>query len=420
MRILFVSLSPLRKEISIGNTFLNLFGDIEDVELASIYTRAGKFDSHISRGFCITEKMLVKNLLKKSPVGVRVEPEKEDVKNTEKEETAINFAKSKRWTVLFWIQNFIWRIGRWRSPELNSFIEEYNPDIVVSVLSNNSFLNRLILYVKSFSKAKLMLYAWDNNYSLKQFYLSPLRWIRHFINRVSMRKVVEKADLFYVISEIQKKDYEKIFKRECKILTKSADFDEEMSSKTEYNKPLQIVFTGNIGTNRWVSLSDIARTLEEINKDSVKAQLRIYTGTPLTDKMKKALNRGESSYVMGSVSADEIYNVQKDADILVHVEGKDLKNRLALRQSLSTKIVDYLKMARPILAYGPKEVASIDYFIRNDCAIVAEKEDELAELLSKAIEDKTYLELLSKKAYECGRKNHNKKDIDTMLLDDLK
>ena len=90
-----------------------------------------------------------------------------------------------------------------------------------------------------------------------------------------MRKVVEKADLFYVISEVQKIDYEKAFKKECKVLTKSADFSGEAPVKVHYNKPLQMVFTGNIRMNRWKSLANIANVLEKINKDSVKVQLRI-------------------------------------------------------------------------------------------------------------------------------------------------
>ena len=112
MKILFVSSSPLKKEISIGNTFINLFNGMEDVELASIYTRSGAPDKEISRAFCITEKMLIKNLLKKTPVGTSVESS--DVSSvaktqeTKKERGIINFMKSRRWTVFFWLQNFIW------------------------------------------------------------------------------------------------------------------------------------------------------------------------------------------------------------------------------------------------------------------------------------------------------------------------
>ena len=423
MKILFVSSSPLKKEISIGNTFINLFKDMEDVELASIYTRAGSPDKEISQAFCITEKMLIKNLIKKTPVGICVNPEEKEeapkVQNTKNEQGIINFIKNSRWTVFFWLQNFIWQIGRWKSPELKRFIEEYDPDIIFTVLSDSQFLNRLILYVTKVANKKLVLYAWDNNYSLKKFMLSPLRWINHFINRISMRKVAEKAELFYVISDVQKTDYEKAFKKECKVLTKSADFSTKVPKKTAYNKPLQLVYTGNIGLNRWKVLGEIASVLEKININGVKAQLRIYTGNSLTDKMNTALNRGDSSIVMGSVSADEVLKIQNDADMLVHVESKDLKNRLLVRQSFSTKIVDYLKAARPILAVGPKEVASIDYFLKNDCAIVADSESELHEKLVSVIEDRKTLDLLAEKAYECGKKNHDVSIINKMLRNDM-
>ncbi len=423
MKILFVSSSPLKKEISIGNTFINLFKDMEDVELASIYTRAGSPDKEISQAFCITEKMLIKNLIKNTPVGVRVEPDEKEktpkVQNTKNEQGIINFIKSRRWTVFFWLQDFIWQIGRWKSPELRTFLEEYNPDIIFTVLSDIPLLNRLILHITEMSNKKLVLYAWDNNYSLKQFMLSPLRWINHFINRKSMRKVVKKADLFYVISDVQKTDYEKSFKKECKVLTKSADFSDKAPIKTVYNKPLQLVYTGNIGMNRWRSLEEIATTLEKINQDEVKAQLRIYTGNVLTYKMYSALNKGNSSFVMGSVSAEEVLKIQNDADILVHVESKDLKNRLLVRQSFSTKIVDYLKSARPILAYGPKDIASIDYFVKNDCGIVASSSKELYGKLLSVVSESIMLDLFAEKAYECGREHHNNTEINAMLQSDL-
>lgn len=424
MKILFVSSSPLNKEISIGNTFINLFSDIENVELASIYTRAGAPDKEISQAFCITEKMLIKNLIKKTPVGVRVESKESNeppkVQNTKSEQGIIDFIKYQRWTVFFWLQDFIWRIGKWKSPQLKQFIEEYNPDIIFTVLSDSPFLNRFILHVTKVANKKLVLYAWDNNYSLKQFMLSPLRWVNHLINRISMRKVAKKADLFYVISDVQKTDYEKAFKKECKVLTKSADFSGEAPVKDEYNNPLQLVYTGNIGLNRWRSLGEIANVLEKINKDGVKAQLHIYTGNTLTEKMNKALNVGESSFVMGSVSSNEVLTIQKNADMLVHIEAKDLKNRLLVRQSFSTKIVDYLKSARPILAYGPKEVASINHLIKNDCSLVADTEQELYEKLIKIIDDKSALNDLSTKAFNCGKNNHDSSLINEMLINDFK
>lgn len=423
MKILFVSASPLKKELSIGNTFINLFKDMDDVELASVYTRAGSPDKEISQAFCITEKMLIRNLIKKTPVGIRVESvdnsEKSKVQSAKNEQKLLDFVKSRRWSVFFWIQDFIWKIGRWKSPELKSFVEEYNPDIVFTVLSSLPFLNRLILHITKITNKKLVLYAWDNNYSLKQVQVSPLFWIRHLNNRRVMRKVVKQTDLFYVISDVQKTDYEKAFNRECKILTKGADFSNNAPVKKEYNQPLQLVYTGNIGMNRWRSLGEIASALEKINENGVKAQLRIYTGNALDEKMNKVLNLGNSSFVMGSVTADEVLKIQDEADMLVHVESKDLKNKLLVRQSFSTKIVDYLKSARPILAYGPKDVASIHYFIKNKCGAVATKKEEIETELLKLYNNRELLKSYAEKGWESGKKHHHKPIMQNMVKQDL-
>lgn len=418
MRVLLVSKSPLRKEISSGNTFINTFESFENVELAAICTKSDIPDPKITKYYYVTEKILIKNILRKSAAGVVGNRQRE------KENVASCAPKKKmilpRWTVFFWIQDLLWKIGNWKTQELEKFVEEYNPDVIFSVLSNYSYLNNLILHVHALSNAKLVLYAWDNNYSLQQFILSPLRWIKHFIDRASMRKLASKTDLFYVISETQEKDYEKCFHKACTVLTKGADFSEPPEFKNQYKAPLQIVFTGNIALNRWKSLKLIADALDNINKDEIKAQLRIYTATPLTRKMKKALVRNESSFIMGSIPASEVARIQEKADILVHVEALDLKNKLTVRQSFSTKIVDYLKAARPILAVGPKDVASIDHLIRNDCAIVADNRRELEEKLRAVLSNESELNRIAQNAYECGRRHHNKQDIQTMLMNDLK
>lgn len=419
MRILLLSDEPIRKEFSAGNTFLNLFKDYDDIELANVCTRTGQPDAKISKCFCITEKMIIKGFLKNIPAGIEVglhQPSISPVKSTSKLKI---IAKKYRLTVFFWIQNLIWRLGNWKSKSYADFIKDFNPHIILTFLSNNVYLNKLVLHTNSLIDAKLVLYAWDNNYSLRQFYISPLRWIKLLIDRSSMRKVAKAADLLYVISNVQKDDYTKAFNKECKLLTKSADFTQKPNVKESYNKPLELVYTGNIALNRWKSLSHIANVLEKINASEIKAQLKIYTGTAVTKKMSKALNKGNSSFIMGSVSADKVKEIQENADMLVHVEALDLKNKLTVRQSFSTKIVDYLAAARPILAFGPKDVASVDHFVKNDCAIVADNEQELYNKLLEVIDNKIKLDELSVKAYECGKKHHNKLDVDNMLKADM-
>ena len=419
MKILFISMSPIQKGVSIGNTFLNVFEDFPDVQFFSVYTKNGYPDSSIERAFQITDKQLLKRLLHRTKTVGRTVPERDGQENAPAEDKMVTFARKKRYIPMFWAQSLLWLPPYWKSEALHTFLDEVQPDLLFTILSDSVPLNKLIWHIQGYLQKPLVVYAWDNNYTLQLGLTSPLVFLNRCINRHYMRKTVQKAEQLYVISEIQKQDYEKAFGVSCKILTKSADFSGEPPVKTQYNSPLQLVFTGNIGTNRWKSLAIIAEALEQINQNGVRAQLRIYTATPLTAKMEKALKKGDSSFIMGSVPANEVPKIQEAADILVHVEALDLKNRLAVRQSFSTKLVDYFKAARPILAVGLREVASIDHLIRDDCALTGETVEEVRSALESVFENRGKLDELSKKAYACGKRNHNTVTMHQMLQTDL-
>ncbi|MBQ8429665.1 MAG: hypothetical protein IJX30_06175 [Clostridia bacterium] len=416
MKILFISQSPINASVSIGNTFLNIFDGFENMEFGCLYTKSGLPDSRIQDAFRINEKMIIYALLGKA-VGERVNARYSGEQVIEGK--TVGFAKRKRWTIFFWLQNLIWRLPFWKSKRLKNFLDDYNPDIIFTVLSDSVPLNRIIRFVQSYTKKPLALYAWDDNYSVKTSGVSPLKKINRLISRSSMRKTVKKASQFYVISQIQKKEYEYWFQRDCKVLTKSEDFSMEPCFKENFGKPLRLVFTGNIGMNRWKSLGMIARALQRINTDEIKAQLYIYSGNTPTEEIKEALQIGKSSFFMGSIPADEVADLQNKADILVHVEGLDKKSQKEVHQSFSTKLVDYFKAARPILAVGPKNVASIEHLRENNCALLAETEEELIERLLVAINDHDKLQLLAKNAYECGKNNHDATVMKKMLEMDI-
>lgn len=421
MRILVLSSTPWTNDNSFGNSFGNIFEGIPDIEIANIYCKYGKPNTKlVSRFFQITEKSMFRNFKNpKIPSGQEVFMD-DSVPTDVVEPKSADLARKKRWVLMFWARDLIWKFGRWKSPELKSFIDDFKPDIIFQPIYYVSHMNRIADFIKKYTVVPMYGYISDDFYTLKQFSLSPLYWINRFICRAKVKKVIKQCEILYTISEIQRSEYEKIFKIPCKVLTKSANFEEPAQVKTEYNKPLQFVYTGNIGTKRWKSLAIIAEALKEINKNGVKAEMKIYTGTPITDEMKKALNIKNVSQIMGFVSASEISGIQSNADVLIHVESSSLKSRLRVMQSFSTKIVDYLKMARPILAVGPKEVASIEHLIRNDCAIVADNKDELIEKLNVILSDENNLTEIALKGYECGRKYHNKADFNKMLSEDLR
>ena len=418
MRLLVLSRSAWRNDNSTGRTLSDIMSAFPEAEIYGLSMREQVMQNSICKGnFIISEKQMIKHLLGKGQVGKR---ENIITNDTVSDEQSIYSNTKVKSNILLWfLRDWLWTIGAWRNKNLKNYIEEVNPDIIFSPIFPGCYPQKLLLYIKKISKAKVAVFHMDDNYTLKRYSWSPLFWIYRFWMRKWVKKSTNCADVVYVISELQKREYEKSFGRDCKLLTKAADFTIEPKIKTTYNKPLNLIYTGNIELNRWKSLSHIANVLEKVNANGTKAQLKIYSGNTLTEEMKSALNRGNSSFFMGSVSAGEVTKLQSEADMLVHVEALDLRNKLTVRQSFSTKIVDYLAAAKPILAFGPKDVASIEHLVRNDCAIVADCEEELYNKLCTAIDDKSKLEQLALKAFECGKKFHNKSEIDSMLKEDF-
>lgn len=418
MRILIVSNTAWNNSNSFGNSFSNIFEGIEDVEIANIFCRQEEPDNMVvSRYFQITEKNLIKNFFnRKKPSGreVRMETAQSMTSNDAK---TFNFARKKRWFIMFWARDLIWRIGRWKSKELIEFIDDFNPDLLFMPIYYSSYLNDIVAFVKKHTNKPMMGYISDDNYTLRQFSLSPFYWIDRLYKRQKVKKSVDLCDTLYVISDIQKKEYDKCFNKDCKILWKINDFV-NMPEYKEHKEPIKLVYTGNIGTGRYKQLSRIGKQLLEVNKDKKLMELDIYTQTPMSKSMQKALDL-PSINLKGGIPASEVDKVQNDADILVHVESFDLKNRFAVHQSFSTKIVDYLHKAKCILAVGPADVASIDYLKNNDAALVATDSEQLHNVISKVAYDTSILEKYGEKAWQCGKRNHQRTDIQAMLRDDF-
>ena len=418
MRVLVITRAPWRNDNNTGNTLTNFFGQAQDVEFWNLYFRDQSPQNDIAtKSFSISEAQLVRNLLRGTPVGRLVDAEK--AVESSHEETVYKQAKNISGTLLMLVREVLWKVSRWKSDNLKDFLGKEKIDIIYMPVFNCFYPHRVLQFVQEQTGAKIVLFHADDNYTLKQYSLSPLYWLYRLNLRKWVRRSVARSSLNYAISNMQKEEYEKSLNKPFKLLTKGADFEGTPPVKSHYNSPLQIVFTGNVGMNRWKSLSLIADALEEINKDGVLAQLRIYTATSITRKMHRALHRGESSYIMGKIPASEVSKIQENADMLVHVEAFDLKNKLSIRQSFSTKLVDYFAAARPVLAIGPKNVASIDHLIKNACAIVADSKEELTEKLQAVLGNKEALDRLAKQAYHCGRTHHNKEITQQMLMHDI-
>lgn len=422
MKVLVISRSAWRNDNSTGNTLSDFFSEFRDADFFNLCMREQPPQNGIAkRHFYISERQMIKRFLGKNIVVGLEHTSTGDLDSVGagSEKAMYDVAKKHPNMLLYILRELLWDIGGWKNENLERYIKEIAPDVIFFPTFGCYYPHKILQYLHTLTDARIALFHADDHYTLKQWSFSPLYWLYRFGLRKWMRRTAQIADVHYCISDVQKEDYEQALGCSCKVLTKFADFTGDPPLKETYGLPIQFVFTGNININRWKSLEMLANVLERINRDGVRAQLRIYTATPVTDSMKKALNVDGTSFLMGSVPSVEIPHIQAEADVLVHVEATDLRNRLLVRQSFSTKIVDYLKSARPIVAVGSKKVASIKHLMDHDAAIVADNEKELYDKLMQLIQNSDMLQTYALQAYSCGRKYHNKEQQKAMLEHDL-
>lgn len=419
MNVLTISNTPWSDDNSFGNSFSNIFAGIPNLKFANIYCRPGVPHNQLDMiYFQITEKSLLRNLKNKNcPSGKVIEPEKESSVEVEAL-SGFEQGRKMRWQIMFWARDLIWKLGRWCSPDLKKFIDDFQPDIIFQPVYYSSYITEIALFAKRYTGKPMLGYISDDCYTLHQFSLSPLYWIDRLHKRKKVKAVIEQCEVLYVISDIQKQEYEKLFTPPCKILTKCADFSQEAPEWTPPKDGIKMMFAGNIGTGRWQSLALISNAVERLTQEGHKIQFEIYTPTPLTEKMKTALHK-QGTTLHKPVPYDEILKLQKETDILVHAEGLSLKSRMQVHQSFSTKLVDFFAMGKCIFAIGTEDEASIAHLMANDAAVTAGSKEEAYQKLKELCANPEMMHRYGVNAYECGRKHHDRAYMQTMVAEDL-
>lgn len=211
----------------------------------------------------------------------------EDENDLELERFLKNYSVKCDLGIAPFIQEFLWGMGGWRNNGLQQYLHTVTPDIIFMPVFPRVYPHKVLKYIKERTKAKIVLYHADDTYTLRQCSINLLFWIYRFYLRKWVRNSVEISNLNYVISDIQKQEYEKCFHKKCKLLWKGAQFKNKPTITT-IGRSLKIVYTGNIGVGRYKQLALIGRAIAKLNKEKKRAELDVYTMSPMTRKMQKA------------------------------------------------------------------------------------------------------------------------------------
>ena len=417
LRILIVSNTPWDDSNSFGSSFSNIFGGNEHYSIANIYCQQGLPNTQVcSRFFQISERSILQSLrLKKHSSGREVF----NVPNVVNRDTVmLKNVTHIRWQIMLWLRDLIWMTGGWKSEALDRFIDDFDPDLIFQPVYFQPHMDRIGLYVRRRTGVPMVGYISDDNYTLRQFSLSPLFWIDRLIKRNYVKRTIDACRILYTITEKQRDEYNRLFGDKCKVLYKGGNFDAKVPNY-EPNNPVQLVYTGNLGAGRWETLAEIAACLTRINARGKQVRLSIYSQTDLPANALARLNIPHVSAFRGSIPASEVKNIQRSADILIHVESFQRSERYKARLSFSTKIVDYMESGRCILAVGWAETGGIEYLKQYDAAMIVTDKRQLEMSLECIIADHSLRGRYIANAYQCGIANHRYDRIRNDLYQDI-
>ena len=421
-KVLVVGINAWRED-GTAHTLMDIFRCWEPERVALVYTRADLPNTNVChRYFQISESQVLKSVLKP---WMKVGHEVENTPSKNNEEISTEHARyasahKKSSSLLPLLREMVWKFGHWKTHALRKFVEDFNPDIVFVPIYPTVYMGWIQKYIIKLTKKPTVCYLADDNYSFDSCN-GILDYLHRFWLRQQVGPLARGSKQMFVIVDKEKEDTDRRFGTDSVILTKSLDFTGKSYQPHNPNTPLKFIYTGSMIIGRDKTLAMLADAINKANEEenSIKAALYIYSQTEPTKEILVRINRG-ASHFCGQISRDEVRKVQQEADVVVFAEALSGKESNAAKLSFSTKITDYLSNGKCILAIGKEYIAPIDYFRRNDSALIASSVEEIEKRVREIIVKPNLTDEYGHKAFDCAVRNHERSMMNERFINTIK
>lgn len=418
-KVMAISLSTWRSDSGI-HTQTDLFKFWASEKVAQIYTKSDMPNTPVcNKFFQISENAIIKSVLNRKPVGREVQNgAANNVTAVQAEQRLYAKAHKKKSWLMTILREVVWSLGKWKTVELDKFVSDFDPDVYFVPIYPVVYTAKIQQYIlKKFPKPYVC-YLADDNYSYMACGKNPFAYIHRYMLRKVVKQLAENCDEMFTITKTEAVDTDNLFGTHSIVLTKGIDYSKLTYEEKTINTPIKMVYTGNLLIGRASSLVAISKALANINKDGIKIELDIYSPTVLDEKTMAFLNANGCHY-RGSVPKSEVAAIQRNADIVVFVESLEKEHRYAARLSFSTKLTDYFSSGKCIFAIGDKTIAPIEYLTENDAALICTDYSEVEGKLREIVATPELISAYGKKAFDCGKKNHEQSLVKQTFVDTL-
>ena len=401
--VLIISHNVLSKTSNMGKTMTQFLGEWDKANLAQIYFHSEIPNVELCERYCrITDFDILKSLftfkvketyLTKNDIDL--ERKNTRIDNGIKSEI-YRLGKNKK-TYMHMLRNVLWSGKRWKTDKMMKWIDEFNPDVIFYPVGDYCFSIDVVMDICNEKNIPLVTFFGDEYYYLKTNNKSLFDKINKKLYRNSMDTLMKYTSFYITASDKMYELYKKKFGGNgCALLTPALKIN-----KVFNNGRSKISYIGNLGLNRWKPLLEIGRILEKQG-----FILDIYSAE--TDKnILKNFTMDNGIRFNGVVSAEEVLQIVSSSIISIHAESNDASTIEKTRYSMSTKIAELLNSGVCIFAYGPEDIASMEYLKNNDAACVVNYKKDLEKNLLKILNSEQLRNKYVGNAFKLAEKRHN-------------
>lgn len=419
-RTLIISCNCFHTGSSNGKTILRQFSSWPSENLAQFYTYPELPDNaRCGHYFRITDKDLLKFRMKKElDCGQIIQTQNKKMVTSQHVMSA--FGLISKWSIARLARDIIWLGRSWRERGLETWIRDFRPEAVYFMGLNNPYLFRLAYDVASEYNIPVLIFVTDDYYH-GRVTMSPSFWIRNYWLKASMRKLLAlPRSKMFTINEIMAQDYKRLFGTESGLLVNNVEVPHDMPVSGETNDKIIISYIGNLLHNRWKTIGRLAEVIAD-SQYRDKIEVHVYCQDKPKGRIQKVINKPPVCSWKGSLSSEEIGDVMRASDILLHVESFAYNDKRLAVLSFSTKLTEYMAAGRPILAIASEDVASTKILMKYNAAVVSTSlnADAILKALNVVMNENNRKEI-SCRAWHYINDLYARHDFDNELLDALR
>lgn len=422
MKVLIISHNPISTYQSMGKTFLSLFSEFKKKELCQLYIYPTVPDVDACESYYrITDRNVVNSYFRLGKMEQRVLNSSDVCVSShslyESDDDKTFLTKHKKDAGKLLLRDIAWKFAHWYTNELKTWLDEQIPTCIFLAPGESKFIYDIALKISHKRCIPIVTYVCDEFYFINEpSGLTAKLQLRQLQKKIE--QLMKETDSIVTISDELNQAYSSRFKKKAYTIYTGSNMA-PVENVNLREKIRGLTYMGNLAYGRFDSLKEISDVLDEINlEQNENYKLFIYTRV-LSEEQKSVVESSNVMQYCGYVTGDDFTKALNDADVLVHVESFEPEDVDRVKNSISTKIADTLCSGKPMLAYGPKELASIRYLDNNSGACTVSNHSELKYKIELLISIK-YRISLSNHALHLAMANHSSLNNSRLLYNTLK